>query len=569
MFRINKNRCLITILVLTAVFCFNYLGCSQINVEKYYESGLVTAAPIATEVGKQVLASGGNAFDAAVAVGFAMAVVHPNAGNIGGGGFALIRDGSSGEMTSLDFRETAPLGAFEKMYQDDKGNIINDQSLIGAKAVGVPGTVAGLYELWSQKGSMAWEQLVSYAASLADTGFIIDSYLARRFDLNQQGLNQFNQSSQIFSNNSSKLKEGDRLLQKNLAKAFYLIATDGVDGFYRGEIADSLVQTMIDHEGIITHDDLENYRPVWREPVSFSFDSLEVYSMAPPSSGGIVMAQILKILEPFGFSKLHPNQPEYINLFTEASRLAFADRSEYLGDPEFYNVPMRELLAESYIDERRSMIIPKSATQFDQFKPGIIPTNESDQTTHFSVYDKNGNIVSLTYTLNTDFGSKLMVNGFGILLNNEMDDFSVKPGEQNTYGLIGGEANKIEAGKRMLSSMSPTIVLKNDQPFLVIGTPGGSKIITVVTQAIINFTRFNLSPKETVSHPRFHHQWIPDILYLEENGFDINVKQELIRYGYTIKERGQYSDLQLLYIDPSGLVTGESDPRNRGNFDGI
>lgn len=564
----NKNRCII--FILTAVYCFIYLGCSQINVEKYYESGLVTTAPIATDVGKKVLASGGNAFDAAVAVGFALAVVHPSAGNIGGGGFALVRDGNSGEVTSLDFRETAPLSAYDKMYQDENDELIENLSLLGAKAVGVPGTVAGLYELWLQKGSLSWEQLVSYAANLADTGFIIDNYLAEQIQANQSDLNKFSQSYQILSNNgSSPLKEGDRLIQKNLAKALNIIAANGTDGFYKSEIADSLVQTMIDKGGIITHEDLENYQPVWRDPISFKFDSLEFYSIAPPSSGGIVIAQIIKMLEPFDFSKLHSNQAEYINLFSEASRLAFADRSEYLGDPEFYHVPVRALLSEGYMDERRSMIVPKSATQFDQYKPGIIPTNESDQTTHFSVYDKEGNIVSLTYTLNTEFGSKLMINGFGILLNNEMDDFSTKAGEQNTYGLIGGEANKIEPGKRMLSSMSPTIVLKDNEPFLVLGTPGGSKIITVVAQAVLNFTRFNLSPKETVSQPRFHHQWIPDILYLEENGFDIDVKQNLIRYGYAIEERTQYGDLQLLYIDPSGLVTGESDPRNRGNFDGI
>jgi len=567
MFRINKNHC--SILISAVVFYFVFNGCSQINVEKYYESGLVTAAPIATEVGKKVLASGGNAFDAAVAVGFTLAVVHPNAGNIGGGGFALLRDGKSGELTSLDFRETAPSSASEKMFLDENDSIVENLSLEGAKAVGVPGTVAGLHELWLQKGSLSWEQLVSYAAVLADTGFIVDNYLAEQFQNNQQSLSQFSQTDQTFSNNGFSLKEGDRLIQKNLAKALNIISTYGAEGFYKNEIADSLIQTMIDYGGIITHEDLENYKPVWREPISFRFDSLDIYSMAPPSSGGIVIAQILKILEPFDFSKLHSNRAEYINLFTEASKLAFADRSEYLGDPDFYDVPMKAMLAENYIDERRSMIVSESASQFDQYKPGIIPTNESDQTTHFSVYDKEGNIVSLTYTLNTDFGSKLMVNGFGILLNNEMDDFSIKPGEQNTYGLVGGEANKIEPGKRMLSSMSPTIILKDNKPFLVLGAPGGSKIITVVAQAILNFTRFNLSAKETVIQPRFHHQWIPDILYLEENGFDNDVNQNLIRYGYTLKERDAYSDLQLLFIDPSGLVTGESDPRNRGNFDGL
>lgn len=564
---IINNRYLI-ILILIAVFCFNILGCSKINIEKYYESGLVTASPIATDVGKKVLESGGNAFDAAVAVGFALAVVHPNAGNIGGGGFALIRDGNTSEITSLDFRETAPLSAYETMYRDEEENVIEDLSLLGAKAVGVPGTVAGLYELWLQKGTMEWKKLVDYATFLADTGFIVDGYLAETIRNNQQSFKLFEQTSQTFSNKAISLNAGDRLTQKNLAKALNIIASNGVDGFYTGEIADSLVETMIEYGGIITHEDLTNYKPVWREPIRFTFDSLEIFSMAPPSSGGIAVAQIMKILEPFEFSNLQPNNPEYINLFTEASRLAFADRSKYLGDPDFYNVPMKSLLTEGYIYERRSMIVPKSAAQFDQFKPGIIPTNESDQTTHFSIFDKEGNIVSLTYTLNTDFGSKLMVNGFGILLNNEMDDFSAKPGEQNVYGLIGGEANKIEPGKRMLSSMSPTIILKDNEPFLVLGAPGGSKIITVVAQAILNFTRFNLTPKETVSIPRFHHQWVPDVLYLEEDGFDINIKQELIRYGYTIKERKPYSDLMLLYIDQSGLVTGESDPRNRGKFDG-
>ena len=561
-----QNRFKMLSITFGAVFILSlFVNCSLIKTETYYENGiLATASPIATQVGIDVFKSGGNSFDAAVAVGFTLAVVHPQAGNIGGGGFAVIRSGATGEIDALDFREKAPLAASEKMYLDSDENVIEGLSTKGAKAVGVPGTVAGLYALWEKNGSKEWSELVNYAAELADTGFIVDEHLEESLKKYNDSFDDFEQSASIFYPDGRQLKAGDRLIQKNLAKALYTISAEGPDGFYKGVIADSIAATMVEYGGLITSDDLAGYSVSWKEPIHVKFDSLDIYSMSPPSSGGIVVGQILKLIEPYDFSLYTVNSPEYINLFAEMSKLAFADRSKHLGDPDFYPVPLKRLLDDEYLKNRRELITIKQAKSAEEILPGGVLQQESDETTHFSICDKEGNIVSLTYTLNTSYGSKLMINGFGILLNNQMDDFSIKPGVQNYYGLIGGEANKIEPGKRMLSSMSPTIILKDKQPFLVLGSPGGSKIITVVTQAIINFSRFNLSSKETVRQPRFHHQWVPDLLYLEENQFAPDIQEQLRSYGYQLKERSAYSDLQLLYIDNSGLMTGASDPRNRG-----
>lgn len=565
-----KNRSYIVSLLCGAVFVLLILlNCSAVKIETYYENGVVaTASPIATEIGVQVLKNGGNAFDAAVAVAFTLAVVHPEAGNIGGGGFAVLRDGSTQEVTSLDFRETAPKAAYETMYLDSDSNVIDGLSTVGAKAVGVPGTVAGLYTLWEEKGSMEWNDLVSIAAKLADSGFIVDAYLESSLRDNREALTKFPTSAEIFFPNNQTVTENNLFVQKKLAKALYRIAAEGRDGFYKGEIADSIAATMAAYGGLITQEDLAEYTSVWREPIHFTFDSLDIYSMAPPSSGGIIVGQILKLLEPYDFSQYSPNSAEYINLFSEVSKLAFADRSKHLGDPLFYNVPVQRLLSDDYLDNRRKLIEIGKAKNSDEILPGGMMTTESDETTHFSIADKDGNLVSITYTLNSSYGSKLAVSGFGFLLNNEMDDFSVKPGEQNLYGLIGGAANKIEPKKRMLSSMSPTIVLKDNEPLLVLGAPGGSKIITVVAQAILDVTRFQLNVQETVSLGRFHHQWVPDILYLEKGRFSPKIKNKLESYGYTIKERQPYSDLQIIYIDPSHFKTGASDPRGRGTTSG-
>ncbi len=542
-------------------------GCESLEVSTCYEHGAVaSAAPIASDLGARVFEKKGNAFDAAVVVGLALAVVHPEAGNIGGGGFAVIRDGKTGDIRTLDFRETAPAAATTDMYLDSSGAVIENASTLGARAAGVPGTVAGLYELWDVYGSLPWPDLVQAAARLADTGFTVDSYLAESLEEYRTALSRFEETGTIFLPGGQPLSAGDRLVQKDLAHTLYGIAADGPDGFYTGDVADSIVACMEKYGGLITHEDLESYRPVWREPVHFTFDSLDIYSMAPPSSGGVIMGQILKLLEPYDFSRYTPNSPKYIHLFSEASRLAFADRSEHLGDPAFWSVP-GGLLDSTYLTRRRQLINPDHATPSATVRPGR-PSAESDQTTHFSICDGAGNMVSITYTLNTSYGCKLTVGGAGFLLNNEMDDFSIKPGVANTYGLVGGEANKIEPGKRMLSSMSPTLVLDRGRPLFALGSPGGSKIITTVAEAIIDLTRFHLSGVETAAQPRFHHQWLPDILYLEEGGYTPDVIKKLTAMGYDVQEREPYGDLQLLMVDDAGLMTGVSDPRKRGTVAG-
>ncbi|HOP06239.1 MAG TPA: gamma-glutamyltransferase [candidate division Zixibacteria bacterium] len=553
---------IVTVAVLATV-AFAFFGCSGVGVSHLHENGVVaTSSPVATRIGLQVLQQGGNAFDAAVAVGFALAVAYPEAGNIGGGGFALVYEAESGQVRALDFRETAPAAATEKMYQTPKGDVIPNASTLGAKAAGVPGTVAGLHVLWKEYGSRTWEELVTLAAELADSGLIVDNHLAASLDDYQDSLTTFTSTAAIFAPGGRILKAGDRLVQTDLANTLSAIATDGPDGFYSGETAQRIIDCMKEHGGIISAEDLTGYQPVWREPLSFDFGPLKVYSMPPPSSGGICLGQILKLLEPYDFSVYSATSPEYIHLFCEAAKLAYADRSEHLGDPEFWTVPDK-LLDKNYLDSRRRLIDSTQARPSDQVRPGIFGS-ESDQTTHFSILDADGNIVSMTYTINTTFGSKLVVDGAGFLLNNEMDDFSIKPGEPNVFGLVGGEANKIEPGKRMLSSMSPTIVFRSGKPCLVLGSPGGSKIITTVAQTIINIERFGMSLQEAVDQPRYHHQWLPDIVYLEEGKFSIQTKQGLIGMGHVIKERTPFGDVQAIMIRSDGLYEGASDPRENG-----
>jgi gamma-glutamyltranspeptidase / glutathione hydrolase len=549
--------------VIFAAFCFLPLlidGCDSAVVTTYYRHGAIACeSPIASKIGMAVFRDGGNAFDAAIAVGFVLAVTHPEAGNIGGGGFAVMRDGKSGVIRALDFRETAPSAASEAMFLDSSGNSIENQSLLGAKAAGVPGTVAGLHELWKSYGSIPWENLVRYSADLADTGFAVDKYLSASIADAEDGLELFEETRTIFLPGDAPPKTGDRLVQKDLARTLYAIAAEGTDGFYRGEMASRIDTCMMTQGGLITRADLEAYRPLWREPTHFRFDSLDIYTMPPPSSGGITGGQILKLVEPYDFSSISPSSPEYLHLFCEAGRLAFADRSQKLGDPAYWEIP-DGLLGSAYLDERRTHINLSKAESSDHVFPGT-PLSESQNTTHFSVCDKQGNMVSITYTLNDDYGSKLVVAGCGFLLNNEMDDFAIKPGAPNMYGLIGGEANKIEPGKRMLSSMAPTIVMNRGLPFLCLGAPGGPKIISTVAQAIIGFSRFDMPLSAVVAAPRFHHQWIPDKIVLERGGFDINTMQALITKGHTIEEVTPFSSLQIIHYDLSGQMAPMSDPR--------
>ncbi|MDZ4722999.1 MAG: gamma-glutamyltransferase [candidate division Zixibacteria bacterium] len=552
--------------LLVAAFLF---ACQGVSVRNHYSHGAVAStSPIASSVGREIMESGGNAFDAAIAVSFALAVVYPQAGNIGGGGFAVIRDGKSGNISTLDFRETAPLTAFETMFLDSAGDVIEGLSTSGAKSAGVPGSVAGLHGLWKKHGRLSWSELLAPAIKLADTGFLVDSFLVHELIEQKDSLSFFPESKEIFFPTDKALKTGERFVQKDLSATLSAIAAEGPDGFYRGRVAALIDSSMRRHGGVISEEDLARYAPVWREPTHIKFDSLDIYTMAPPSSGGIIIGQILKLIEPFELSGYRPHSSEYIHLFSEACRLAFADRAEHLGDPEFYRVP-NGLLDSTYLNSRRKLIIPERAGNSGEISAGRQEVTESEQTTHISVCDSAGNMVALTTTINGSFGSRLVVDGAGFLLNNEMDDFSIKPGHPNIYGLVGGEGNKVEPGKRMLSSMSPTLVLKHGKPFLILGSSGGSKIITTVAQAIIAITRFSMEISDVAKLGRFHHQWVPDKIYLEEKTFDMDTKQTLIRYGHNIEERTRYSDLQIIHIEENGMMTAASDPRNGGQPDGF
>ncbi len=563
----NKTNRFIRLLCVTIVtlgLVLVVLSCEGIRVSSYFTRGAIASvSPLASDVGRQVFKKGGNAFDVAVATALTLAVVHPQAGNLGGGGFALIRDGQTGDIRALDFREKAPAAAFEKMYQDSTGTVIEGLSTKGALSSGVPGTVAGLYKLWETYGSLPWNDLVLYAARFAETGFEVDEILANDFISYADALSAFTETSDLFLPDGRPLKAGERFVQPELASVLYQIAAEGAETFYRGNIADLIVDGLGAHGGIITHEDLESYNVRWLDPIHFKFDSLDIYSMPPPSSGGIIMGQILKLIEPFDFSKYNADSPEYIHLFTEASRLAFADRSAHLGDPDFWKIPSG-MLDEKYINFRRQKIAIERAGQSEEIQPGNPSAVESDETTHLSVCDNDGNMVSITTTLNATFGSKLVVSGAGFLMNNEMDDFSIRPGYPNIWGLIGGEANKIEPAKRMLSSMSPTLVLQNKRPRLITGSSGGSKIITTVAQNIINLFRFRMTPQESVLKARFHHQWIPDLLYFEKGAFSSEQVDALKGLSHILKERSLYGDLHIITIDDNGFMQAASDSRRGG-----
>ncbi|MBU0983515.1 MAG: gamma-glutamyltransferase [candidate division Zixibacteria bacterium] len=566
MFRVSQLRNAMWPAVVGVCLALIIVSCDALQTTHLFERGAVaSSSPTASAIGVDVFRRGGNAFDAAVAVGFALAVTHPQAGNLGGGGFAVVYSADSGRVEALDFRERAPLAATADMYLNDSGEVVDRLSTYGALASGVPGTVAGLYEMWKLHGTLPWEDLVGIAAALADTGFVVDELLAADLAENARDMTGFTSTAAAYYPGGNAPVAGESLVLKDLGTTLYSIAAEGPDAFYTGTIADRIVTCMQQHGGIITAEDLAAYRPVWRDPIHFSFDSLDVYTMSPPSSGGIVVGQILKLLEPYDFSTYRPESPEYIHLFCEASRLAFADRAEHLGDPDFWPVP-DSLLSGNYLAGRRDLISRNAAGTSSSVKAGNPGARESEETTHFSVCDADGNMVAITTTLNGSFGNMLVVDSAGFLLNNEMDDFSIKAGYANLYGLVGGEANKIEPGKRMLSSMAPTLVFREGRPYLNLGSPGGSKIITTVAQAVINFTRFGLSAEETVARPRFHHQWLPDMLYMERDDytFDITVKQALIRFGHGIEERHPWGDLQIIHVDPSGLLTGASDPRRGG-----
>ncbi|KQN64042.1 MULTISPECIES: gamma-glutamyltransferase [unclassified Erwinia] len=515
----------------------------------------------ATNVGVKILEQGGNAVDAAVAVGFALAVTHPQAGNIGGGGFMMLRT-AAGNTTAIDFREMAPVRASRDMFLGADGNADSKKSLTSHLASGVPGTVAGFALANKEYGTLPLSALIKPALELARQGIVVNDSLAD--DLNLYGkevlLNHPNSKAIFFKADGTPYLKGETLVQKRLAHSLELIAKQGPDAFYKGEIADQIAAEMAEHGGLISKTDLANYRAVERKPVSGTYRGYEVFSMPPPSSGGIHIVQILNILENFDLAKMGFGSADAIQVMAEAEKYAYADRSEYLGDPEFVKVPTQALTSKAYAKSLAQQIDLAKARPSSEIKPGKLAPYESDQTTHFSVVDKDGNAVAVTYTLNTNFGSGIVAGDSGILLNNQMDDFSAKPGTPNVYGLVGGEANAVQPHKRPLSSMSPTIVAKDGKTWLVTGSPGGSRIITTVLQMVVNSVDFGMNVAEATSAPRFHHQWLPDQLRVEK-GFSPDTLKLLAEKGQNVKVQSAMGSTQSIMLGPDGTRYGASDPR--------
>ncbi|MFU2115030.1 gamma-glutamyltransferase [[Pasteurella] aerogenes] len=515
---------------------------------------------LATQVGVEILQQGGNAVDAAVAVGFALAVVLPNAGNIGGGGFMVLHDGKSGENFTVDFREMAPSKASRDMYLDEQGNVVDGKSLYTHFAVGVPGTVAGMEYALEKWGSLPLEKVIAPAIKLAEEGFIVSNTLAATLQEETETLGKWESSKKIFFKNDRPLVAGERLVQADLANSLRQIAQQGAKAFYEGEIAQKIVAEMEKHNGLITLEDMKGYQSVERKPIVGEYRGYKIVTMPPPSSGGIHLVQILNMLENYSLADSGSNSAETIHYLAETMKLAYADRSEYLGDPDFVKIPVTGLTSKDYAKELIKAIDPDKARPAAEIKPGKPQPYESDQTTHYSVMDKAGNAVAVTYTLNLNFGSGIVAEGTGILLNNEMDDFSAKPGVANAFGLIGGDANAVEGKKRPLSSMTPTLVLKNDKPWLVTGSPGGARIITTVLQSILNTIDHGMNPAEAIVTPRVHHQWLPDELRVEE-GLSPDTLKLLVERGHKISEKAPMGRIQIIQALDDGFY-GYSDPRN-------
>ena len=527
----------------------------------YGKNGMVASEQgLATQVGLDILKQGGNAIDAAVAVGFALAVVLPNAGNIGGGGFMVLHDDKTGKDVAIDFREIAPAKASRDMYLDNQGNVIDGKSLFTHDASGVPGTVAGMEYALKKWGTMPLSKVLEPAIKLADKGFIVSDVLAQTLKEEKSTLGKWSASKAIFFKNGEPLKSGDLLVQKDLAKSLRLIAKQGAKAFYQGEIATKIAKEMQSHGGTMTLEDLKAYKVVERQPIIGDYRGYKVVTMPPPSSGGVHLIEILNMLEHYPIKEDGVNSAKNIHHMAESMKLAYADRSEYLGDPDFVKIPVTGLTSKAYANERVKTIDDNKARLSSTIKPGKPQPYESDQTTHFSVMDKAGNAVAVTYTLNLNFGSGIVVEGTGILLNNEMDDFSVKPGVPNAFGLVGGTANAIEAKKRPLSSMTPTIVMKNNKPWLVTGSPGGARIITTVLQSVVNTIDHEMNPAEAIITPRVHHQWLPDELRVEE-GISPDTIKLLQDKGHKVVTKAPMGRIQIIQADDSGFY-GYSDPRN-------
>ena len=558
--------------LLALIVFFLFVSCGN-----EYTPTVVSARKDASDIGVEIMKKGGNAFDAMIGVQLALSVSHPTAGNIAGGGFMVykLKDGTDG---TLDFRETAPVDSSEKMYQDENGNVIPGLSSIGGLAVGVPGTVSAIFEIHKKFGSLPIEELFQPSIELAEKGYLVTKYLEDELNEKRDDFIKLNGKNSLYS---KEYKSGDTIFNKMYANTLREIMNKGTDGFYKGKVAEDMIETISQSGGIMTMEDLSEYQSVWRDPVRFKYKGYDIISMSFPSSGGVILGQMMKAIENFDLSKIKHNSPEYVQLLTEIERRAFADRSDLMGDPDFMRLPVYEFMDKEYVESRMKNFSWDQATPSSEIKPGEIIFNESYETTHFSIVDKEGNAVSVTTTLNNSFGSKVYVENSGFFLNNEMDDFSSKPGYPNFFGVIGSEANSIQPKKRMLSAMTPTIVLKNNKPHLILGSPGGPSIITSVFQTILNVVEYNMDVNKAVSSPRFHHQWYPDLIVMENEAYSDELNSILSKKNYLIVKlpieeetlgvykRSDIGAVDAILINDNGEVFGGADLRREHHSSSI
>ena len=546
-----------TIMILSIFF---FYSCNDNNNVLLGDNGMVSSAhPLASQVGIEILKNGGNAFDAAIGVQFALSVVYPNAGNIGGGGFAVYRL-NNGNVGSLDFREKAPGKATRNMYLDDNNIVYSTKSKLGHLASGIPGSVDGMVKLHEKFGLLDWKNILEPSILLSKNGFQLSKNQALSLNNVKESFLKLNDSSISLINNDV-WKENDLLVQNNLYKTLKRIQNNKRDGFYSGKTADLLLNEMNQGNGIFTLEDLKNYSSIWREPIIGNYKNHKIISMGPPSSGGIALVQMLNGAEKLNINKYEHNSKNYIHMITEIESRVYADRATYLGDPDFFKVPSNTLMSNKYLENKfRNIVLNKKTTSSD-IKEGQIEMNETEETTHFSIVDKFGNAVSITTTINGSYGSKVVVDGAGFLLNNEMDDFSIKPGFPNMFGLTGGEVNSIEGNKRMLSSMTPTIIEKEGKLFMVLGTPGGSTIITSVFQTILNVIDYSMTMQEAVDSKKFHHQWLPDLIVIEKKTINNDIKDALIQMGHKFNERTSIGRMDCILVNEAGKLEGAADKR--------
>lgn len=520
---------------------------------------VVSAHPESSRIGVQILKKGGNAVDAAVATELALAVCYPEAGNIGGGGFMVIRM-HDGRTDALDYREKAPLKASRDMYLDEQGNVINGLSTDTHLASGVPGTIDGILSAHAKYGKLPFRDVIQPAIDLAENGYPVPINQVQSLNSNRKTFIERNLIRTAFVKDSL-WKEGDILRQPELASTLRLIRDNGREGFYSGRVADMIIAEMKRGNGIIGLQDLSQYKSVWRSPITGSYRGYEIITIAPPSSGGVTLLQLLKMCEMYNLNGYKFHSSQAVHLMVEAERRSFADRAEFLGDPDFVKIPVKQLLDTTYLSARMKSFNPEKASLSSEISHGDPEGYVSEETTHYSVVDSWGNAVSTTTTLNGGFGNSIVVGGAGFLMNNQMDDFSSKPGFPNMYGLVGGEANSILPGKRMLSSMTPTIILKDGGLFMVIGSPGGSTIATSVFQVVVNSIDFGMGIQEAVNAGRFHHQWLPDYIAYEKNSIDSTLVQTLERMGHVVRGRSAIGRVNAIMILPDGTISAGADPR--------